>query len=109
VVVKTEYGPPGFENDGESPRVHVRMLALDTPIAVACGTPSPCDSDPVSWIRRIQIVELEGRDLSKMVGKRVKLEGVLDGARTGHHYTSAILVIDKNARVEVLGSRARRR
>lgn len=93
VVVKTQFGAPGFENDGESPKVRVKMLKLDRPIAIAEKDPSSHEFDPVESIQMVQLVELTGVDLSKMVGHRVSAKGVLEGARTGHHYTSAILVI----------------
>jgi hypothetical protein len=105
IVEETRYGAPNFENDGVSRRVRVKMLKLDRSIAVDKREPTSVESDPVKSIRLVQIVELGQVDLSSLVGKRVAAAGELDGARTGHHYTRAILLVDSNDHVRLIGKK----
>lgn len=102
IFTKTEYGPPNFENDGVSRKVIVKLLKLARAISVEPTAADRNEWDPVASIRVIQIVEMPGVNLAGAVGHRAKIKGVLEGARTGHHYTKAILVVSKNEDVEVL-------
>lgn len=105
VIVKTEYGPPNFEYDGgTSPEVQVRMIKLDHPVSVCTKTKDEL-WDPVESIQVIQLVELNNIDLKKAVGHRIKVKGELESALTGHHYTQAILVIQKQEDVQILVDR----
>jgi hypothetical protein len=99
VIIRTKYGPPNFEKDGICPAVKVPMLQMKEFISI---TPIGKDIDlydPVSKINVIQIVELDNVNVSKYVGRWIKITGELSGALTGSHYTKAILEVRKNNKI----------
>ena len=78
VVLKTEYGAPGFENDGESPKLQVKMLQLDQAISVEPKDSASREFDPVKSIKLIQLVALSGVDLSNLVVAFSQIENQLN-------------------------------
>lgn len=94
IVVRT-VDAPGF---GESPRrdnkIEVPVLLLKEPISVK---PQAGDqfSDPVSNIRRIQIIDPLPYKYRPLCGQSVKVEGTLEEAATANFVTKVTLNIDR--------------
>ena len=106
-VVKKEYrfGPPGFgETPKTDPRISIVVLKLDTPITAVPDTKKKeeINTGRISDIRSVQLwfkgdeavppLEVFAR---KHIGRRVRVEGVVDEAVAPMEFTTLIVTVSK--------------
>jgi uncharacterized protein DUF4431 len=95
LVYRTFYGPPNY---GENPKTDSRetqpILILDSMVDVIASASDPTD-EAERLVKRITLVihDFKANPVRPLLGKRVRVEGTLFHANTGHHHTKVLLEV----------------
>jgi hypothetical protein len=99
VVATREFGPPNY---GETPsmdeKVTVPVLKIDHPIRVCPSQRDEAGPDAVQEINTLQIVT-RSRFPIGLYGSRIRVNGTLFPAQSGHHYTPVLIWASRIVRV----------
>jgi len=95
VVTRTFYGPPNY---GENPKTDSKesqyILLLDSPIDVIATGNDPIDQTERRITRLTLVVfDFKKNPVEPLIGKRVRVEGTLFHAHTGHHHTKVLIIV----------------
>lgn len=98
LITRLHYGPPGYGEDPDNDEhEYPFILQLDDPIKVNTEDTDMINSS-ISDVLEVQLV-LRGSpyvDMAKQYkNKRIKVQGSLFSAFTGHHHTKVLMVVDK--------------
>jgi hypothetical protein len=88
-------GPPNFESveGGDAPE-KCWVLHLPQPICVVSAAPDTQQiNEPESGISQLQLNQVDYKASHRLLGKRVKVQGHLVHAITGHHHTKVMLEV----------------
>lgn len=98
LITRMYYGQPGY---GEDPKNDAKeypyILQLDKPINVKAQEGDIMNSDTFD-VKEIQVVPIGEEDLKsikKYLDKRIKIEGTLFSALTGHHHTEVLIEVKR--------------
>ena len=96
LITRMYYGQPGYGEDPENDaKEYPYILQLDKPINVKAQEGDIMNSDTFD-VKEIQVVPLGEEDLKsikKYLDKRIKIEGTLFSALTGHHHTEVLIEV----------------
>ena len=95
VVARTFYGPPNYgENPKRDSKETQYILLLDSAIDVVTTGSDPTDKTE-HGVKKVTLVVLDfkAHPVEHLLGNRVKVEGTLFHANTGHHHTKVLLVV----------------
>ena len=103
LMLRTFPGPPNYESIQKGDRAETQaLLELDRPICVLADAKDGPNSDDERDQRVVTLVPASGLRAARNTGARVRVEGTLFHAQTGHHRT-AVLIEAK--RITRLGGR----
>lgn len=92
LVYRTFYGPPGY---GESPKTDSRetqpILILDSPVDVIASQYDSAERG-VKLVTLV-VMDFKANPVRPLLGTRVKVEGTLFHAITGHHHTKVLMTV----------------
>ena len=98
LITRMYYGQPGYGEDPENDaKEYPYILQLDKPINVKAQEGDTMNSDKFD-VKEIQVVPLGEEDLKsvdKYLDKRIKIEGTLFSALTGHHHTEVLIEVKR--------------
>lgn len=97
LITRLHYGPPGYGEDPDNDKEEYPfILQLDDPIKVIAEDTDVFNSD-ISNVLEIQLVlnPEEVEIIKQYKNKRIKIQGTLFSAFTGHHHTEVLIVVDK--------------
>ncbi len=98
LITRMYYGQPGYGEDPENDaKEYPYLLQLDKPINVKAQEGDIMNSDKFD-VKEIQVVPLGEEDLksvNKYLDKRIKIEGTLFSALTGHHHTEVLIEVKR--------------
>lgn len=96
LITRMYYGQPGYGEDPENDaKEYPYILQLDKPINVKAHEGDVMNSDTFD-VKEIQVVPIGEEDLKsikKYLDKRIKIEGTLFSALTGHHHTEVLIEV----------------
>ena len=97
LITSMEYGPPNYgENPETDEKEYPYILVLDEPIDVIADKSKDPMEIGYSEVSEIQLAV--GQDdyekIDQLVGKRIKVEGSLFYAHTGHHHRDVLMHVD---------------
>lgn len=98
LITRMYYGPPGY---GENPDTDIQeypfILQLDDPIDVLVQEGDLHNSDKFE-VTEIQVVPINTENIEiveQYINKRIKIQGTLFEALTGHHHTNVLIEVEK--------------
>jgi hypothetical protein len=89
-------GPPNYESVAAGDRLERHwMLVLDRPLYVAADPDSDLNHEGARRVEEVQLVVMpkSGVDASQHRDRRIRVEGRLFTAHTGHHRTPVLLTV----------------
>jgi hypothetical protein len=102
VGLKTFFGPPNYGEDPEHDSKETQVqLRLSHPICTLKGMDDgdepETDQDVVTLV-----IQVQGIKISRLVGKRISVQGTLYHAGTMHHHTPLLMQIWRLSDIKVL-------
>lgn len=96
LVVEVHYGPPNYGENPESDMVERAMiLLLDMPQIVQGDLDADFNGETEYDVARVHLAASPEIGLSKLVWQRVRVEGTLFHAFTGHHRTDVLMSVSR--------------
>src|SRR6266480_7670781 len=95
LFARTFYGPPNYgENPKSDSKENQYILLLDSAIDVVTTGSDPTDKTE-HGIKKVTLVvsDFKAHPVKHLLGSRVKVEGTLFHATTGHHHTKVLLEV----------------
>ncbi len=100
VVLRVFPGPPNYENTKKGDRPEKQaLLDLDHPICVSGDPNSEINSEDEHDQQMVTLVPAPGMNLDSYAGARVRIEGKLFHAHTGHHRTPVLITVLQISRI----------
>jgi hypothetical protein len=100
VVLRTFPGPPNYESIRKGDRAETQLLLkLDQPICVLADAKDALGSEDERDQRLVTLVTGSGITLANYARARVRVEGTLFHAHTGHHRTPVLVEVRRITRV----------
>ncbi len=100
VFLRTFPGPPNYKSIRTGDRAETQvLLKLGQPICVLGDPKDEINSEDERDQRLVTLVPASGMKLASYAGARVRVEGTLFHAQTGHHRTPILIEVTRITRV----------
>jgi Domain of unknown function (DUF4431) len=105
VFLRTFPGPPNYESIRKGDRAETQaLLDLDQPVCVLADPKDTINSEDERDQRLVTLVLASGMKLASYVGARVRVDGTLFHAHTGHHRTPILVEVSRMTRLGRVGT-----